>query len=58
MCVSGLWIYWETRGSLRDNMALEQSAGAPAHILISLQAASVVSFGEIADEVQELEPHG
>ena len=26
MCVSELWIYWETRGSLRDNMALERSA--------------------------------
>jgi len=26
MCVSGLWIYWEKSGSLRDRMALERSA--------------------------------
>jgi hypothetical protein len=26
MSVSELWIYWETRGALRDNMALERSA--------------------------------
>ena len=31
MCASGHWIYWETRGTLWDNMALERSAVAPAH---------------------------
>ena len=31
MWVSELWIYWETRGSLRDNLALERRAVAPAH---------------------------
>ena len=46
MWVSELWIYWETRGSLRDNLALERRAVAPAHcnvnlILISRRTISV-----------------
>ena len=40
MCVSGLWIYWGTCGSLWDNMALERSAGPPAHCNIMPQFSS------------------
>ena len=45
LCVSGLWMYREARGSLWHNMALDRSADAPAHCSVIWRRDEVIIYG-------------